>query len=287
MGKRMDYMLFPDGKRKAMTLSYDDGVVQDRRLVRILNQYNMKCTFNLGAGVLGAHEELKMGSKTVDVSKIDPDEVAALYADHEVAGHGLWHSSLANIGSPAAMYETIEDKRQLESLTGKIVRSFAYPFGQFNEQVKELLQLAGYQSARTVISSGDFSIPQDFMAWEATCHHNDPRLMELAKMFCEGDNRFPMAKLFYLWGHAYEFDVDDNWEVIEAFAQYVSQFVADIWFATNAEIVDYVTAYRALKYSADASMIMNPTSTEVWLGIAGQSIRIAPGETVSISDTGY
>ena len=32
MGKRFDSLVFPGGKGKACTLSYDDGVVQDRRL---------------------------------------------------------------------------------------------------------------------------------------------------------------------------------------------------------------------------------------------------------------
>ena len=35
MGKRFDIMLFPEGKAKAFSLSYDDGVVQDRRLVEM------------------------------------------------------------------------------------------------------------------------------------------------------------------------------------------------------------------------------------------------------------
>ena len=53
MGKRFDTLLFPGGRNKVFTLSYDDGVTQDRRLVEIFNRYNVKCTFNLGCGNLG------------------------------------------------------------------------------------------------------------------------------------------------------------------------------------------------------------------------------------------
>lgn len=286
MGKRMDSMLFPGGKKKALTLSYDDGVVQDRRLLSIIEQYGLKATFNLGAGVLGFQGEAPINGKMVDISKVKPEEVAGLYANHEVAGHGLWHSSLPSIGTPAAMYEIIEDKRQLENLTNRLVRSFAYPFGTFNDEVKDLLRMAGYESARTVISTGRFDIPKDFLEWEATCHHNDPKLMELAKEFCEGGHPFAPAQLFYLWGHAYEFDADDNWEVIESFARYMAQYADQIWFATNGQIVDYVNAYRQLKYSADASLIMNPTKTELWLKTPKQVICVLPGETVWIPDTG-
>ena len=43
----MNYMLFPDAKQKALTLSYDDGVVQDIRLMEILNKNGIKATFNI------------------------------------------------------------------------------------------------------------------------------------------------------------------------------------------------------------------------------------------------
>ena len=53
MGKRFDALLFPGRKHKAFTLSYDDGVVQDRRLIELFDQYHAKATFNLGYGHLG------------------------------------------------------------------------------------------------------------------------------------------------------------------------------------------------------------------------------------------
>ena len=43
-------MRFPGGLRKAVTLSYDDGVEQDRELIGILDQAGLKCTFNLNSG---------------------------------------------------------------------------------------------------------------------------------------------------------------------------------------------------------------------------------------------
>ena len=77
MGKRFDTLLFPGGKSKAFTLSYDDGVVQDRRLAELFRKYGLKCSFNLGSGVLG-HQEVRSvpGEKELDVSKISPEEVA-------------------------------------------------------------------------------------------------------------------------------------------------------------------------------------------------------------------
>ena len=49
MAKKV-FMRFPGGLGKALTLSYDDGVEQDIKLIDILNRYGLKCTFNLNSG---------------------------------------------------------------------------------------------------------------------------------------------------------------------------------------------------------------------------------------------
>ena len=57
-----------------------------------------------------------------------------------------------------------------------------------------------------------------------------------------------------LWGHSYEFEADGNWDVIERFAAYTGNR-DEIWYATNLELYDYMTAYDRLLFSADGSMV--------------------------------
>ena len=296
MGKRFDQMLFPGGKTKALTLSYDDAVVQDRRLVALMNQYGVKGTFNVGSRVLGFQGEGKdFEGRSFDISKIPPEEVKRLYEGQEVGGHGLYHSSLPHVGTPLAMREIIEDKVLLEDLTGAILTMFAYPFGAYDDNVRTLLRLAGYHGARTVKSTHGFAIPEDFLVWDPTCHHDDPNLMKLIEDFCEGKAFRFGPSLFYLWGHAYEFDQKDHWDVIERFLKYVQAFKDRIWFATNGEIMAYVEAFRSLQYSADGHLIRNPSALTVWLGVPGtleengeerfKVYTIQPGETAQIAPT--
>ena len=47
----MEY-LYPGGLAKAITFSYDDGQVYDRRLIEIFNQAGFKGTFHLNSGNL-------------------------------------------------------------------------------------------------------------------------------------------------------------------------------------------------------------------------------------------
>ena len=44
------YPIFPGGKRKAFTLSYDDAWPEDRPLIKLMNEYGIKGTFNLNSG---------------------------------------------------------------------------------------------------------------------------------------------------------------------------------------------------------------------------------------------
>ena len=261
MGKRFDSLLFPCFRNKAFTLSYDDGVIQDRRLVEIFNKYNVKCTFNLNFGVLDHEQIIEFpGRPKVDISRVKKEEVKALYADHEVGGHGLYHSDLASLGEPYAMYEIIDDKAGLEQLVGKPLRMFAYPFGIYNDTVKKLLKQAGYKGARTIKSTHTFDLPADPFVLDPTCHHNDEKLMELADQFLTG--RSFKSKLFYVWGHGYEFDGGNNWNVIEDLCAKVGNH-DDVWYATNGEILAYLEAYKMLEYSVDGSMIYNPSCIDV------------------------
>lgn len=263
MSLRFDTLLFPGGKRKAFTLSYDDGVIQDRRLAELFRQHGLKCSFNLGSGVLGEQAVRSFPEREIDVSKIRAEEVETIYRGHEICGHGLYHSALSSIGTPLAMYEIIEDKRRLEAISGRPLKMFAYPFGLYNDKVVEILSLAGYQGARTVHSTHRFDIPEDFLRWDPTCHHDDEGLMELARQFVEDGGYAPM--LFYVWGHAYEFDGNDNWQRIEALAEFICRYPEQIWFASNGEIIDYVNAYRRLEYSADGLLIYNPSAQDVFI----------------------
>ena len=49
-------MRFPEGRLKAVTFSYDDGVRQDERLIEIFDKYGVKGTFNINSGIMGSAE---------------------------------------------------------------------------------------------------------------------------------------------------------------------------------------------------------------------------------------
>ena len=48
------YICFPEGRYKALTLSYDDGKITDRRLTEIFRAADIRATFHLNSAYLGS-----------------------------------------------------------------------------------------------------------------------------------------------------------------------------------------------------------------------------------------
>lgn len=276
-------MLFPEGKSKAFTMSYDDGVIQDRRLVALMNSVGVKGTFNLNSGFLGRKERAIIDGMDTDITKIAEEEVAVLYHGHEIANHGVTHLKVTDVGTDVVAYQIIEDRKRLESLAGEVCQGFAYPFGCYSDKAIQALNACGIVYARTVENTGTFDLPQDFMKWNPTCHHNDDRLMSLVKDFCEEDGMFGSPRLFYLWGHSYEFDQRENWNIIEDLMDYIKDYKEKVWFATNIEIYRYVTAFEQLIYTVDGSKVYNPTAIDIYLSVDGDCFPIPSGKTVKLT----
>lgn len=225
-------MVFPGNKMKAVTFSYDDGVEQDIRLTALLNRYHLKGTFNLNSGIqTGASHWENNGAH---IRRINQAKLREVYAGHEVAVHTLTHPHLEELDIPTIENEILRDRENLERIFGAKVCGMAYPFGTYDERVLQVVRESGIRYARAVQTTGGFQLPQQPLELRGTCHHDDPRLMELAEAFVRAEPSEPM--LFYLWGHSYEFDVHNNWDVIERFCALIGGR-DDIFYGTNAEVL--------------------------------------------------
>ena len=276
--KNYRMLRFPDFKSKALTLSYDDGTVHDKKLMEILDANGIKCTFNINSGFF---------AKKTRETHFTIEEAVELYKNtpHEIAIHGVNHYPLANIPEEMAVSEIIEDRKNLEKIFGRIIKGMAYANGSYDDNVVDILKRCGIKYARTTVSTNGFSIPNDWLRLSATCHHSHPELMKLADEFLKcSESKSCWAhnpKLFYLWGHSYEFNNNNNWNVIEEFAKKVGNR-EDVWYATNSEVYDYVLAYDRLEFSADGTIITNPTDKDVFLDWFGKNVKVSAGKTVTV-----
>lgn len=133
--------------------------------------------------------------------------------------------------------------------------------------------------SRTINSTKSYAIPNDFLAWNPTCHHNENMMDRLEHLY--DYDPFNRMRLLYIWGHSNEFDMANNWHIIEEFCK-ASSDRDDTWYATNIEIVDYINALRTLRVAVDRSIIFNPSSIEVWVTVNGESLSIKSGEVVRL-----
>ena len=254
------YTCFPGGRHKVLTMSYDDGRLEDRRLVALFNRYGIRGTFNLNSGITAAN-------------RIPPSERRELYQGHEIACHTSLHPTSARCPLEQVARQVLEDRLALEECTGAPVRGLAYPNGSWTPEIAALLPALGIRYARVVGDTHDFAIPHDFMTWKATCHHAH-NLLEDGRRFVD---LFKTQYLYmmYVWGHSYEFVTEDDWGLMEEFCRLVSGR-EDTWYATNIQIVDYLADAARLQFTAAADKVYNPNAQTIWLSVDGRMIE-APG----------
>ena len=231
-----------NGKMKALTFSYDDGVGQDRRLIEIFNKYGLKGTFNLNSKLLGRKENKGMVCGTfIDRPTAMPEDVKYIYEGHEVAAHTLGHPLLTAIEDDKEVIRQVEEDRQrLSELAGYDVVGFAYPCGGQNhdDRVAKLIkENTGVKYCRTIISNYSFEPQEDLYKFKPTVYH----FMEFNKMFELGEKFLEMKaetpQIFYVWGHAYEFDIrESDWQRMEEFCKMMSGH-DDIFYGTNKEVL--------------------------------------------------
>ena len=227
-----------NGKNKAVTFSFDDGVTQDKRLIEILNKYGLKATFNLNSALLGLNGELNRNNHIVRHDKNSAEKVAEIYRGHEVAVHTLVHPNLTELADNDVFWQVEADRKLLESLVGYDVRCMAYPCGGVNndERVASVIKnRTKIRFARTITSSYSFDIPDNLLRYNPTVYYIEKdKLFSLGEAFLKLKADKP--QVLYVWGHSYEMDAEYiSWQEFEEFCKMISG-KDDIFYGTNGQI---------------------------------------------------
>lgn len=230
-----------NGKKKAITFSYDDGVTQDIRLIEIFNRHGLKATFNLNSELLGRTGRLERPTYSVQHDKVAPQDVRRIYEGHEVAVHTLTHPLLPAIEDDAEIIRQVEqDRLNLSELVGYEVCGMAYPCGGQNndERVASIIrEHTGVRYARALKTDKSFSVKKDPYRFQGTVYHHGEwdQMLALAERFLSEESDEPM--LFYIWGHAYEFDIfPERWAQFDEFCASIAHR-KDVFYGTNREIL--------------------------------------------------
>lgn len=230
-----------NGKNKALTFSYDDGVSQDIRLIGIFNKYNLKATFNINSALAGTEGFLEREGVRVEHRRIKTEDIKHVYDGHEIAAHTLTHPFLPNIEDEReVLCQVEEDRQKLSELAGYEVLGFAYPGPgtNCNDRVADIIRKGTpIKYARTVPTTQSFDICEDLYQYKGSIYHHKEwdRIFDMAEEFVNLNTDTP--KVFYIWGHAYEFDIyPERWHMFDELCSMLSGR-DDIFYGTNLEIL--------------------------------------------------
>lgn len=229
---------FQAGKvKKAVTFSYDDGVVQDVKMVDLMAKYGIKATFNINSELLGQGGFLRFPDACLCHYKVKPEDVRDIYQGHEVAVHTLTHPALTEQTDDEVIRQVEQDRLNLSELVGYEVTGMAYPGGLYDDRVVSLLRdKTGVRYSRTIDNNGSFDVQSNLYQLQPTVFHQDyDKMFALAEEFLSMKAEKP--QIFYIWGHAYEQDIgNDKWTRLEEFFKLISGH-DDIFYGTNKEVL--------------------------------------------------
>lgn len=267
---------YPDGKYKALIMSYDDGLVQDIQLIQLFNQNKIIGTFNLNSAYLGATRN--WFGDSVFQRYIPKDSLLIVYKNHEIAAHGAFHKDFVNISDAEILEELNADISVLTELTSREIKSMAYPFGNTNEHIAKVVSTTQITNARTVSDTYKFDLPTDYLIWNPTCH--DSKALDYLDEYL-ALNKHELS-LFYVWGHSWEFGDEKRWENIVKFCKQIGDR-NDIWYTGTGQFTDYIRAIK--KVEIHDNEIINPLENEnVWIETSRGFRTLKHGEKLKIKN---
>ena len=190
------YTCFPGGKHKVLTMSYDDGRLEDRRLVELFNRYGIRGTFNLNGGLPRPE-------------RIPESEWVELYKGHEVACHTYHHPTISRSPLDQTARQVLADRMQLEGVMGYPRARPCLPQRQLDTGDRRPAARAGHPLRPRCGRHPRLCDAPRLMTWKATCHHTH-NLLEDGKRFVEL-YKTQYLYMMYVWGHSFEFRTEEDW----------------------------------------------------------------------------
>lgn len=150
-------------EKKQIILTFDDGYTDNYNYAfPLLKKYGFKCVIyllshlNYNKWDVEVKENPEHKFDLMDMSMIKEMEEYGI----EFGGHTKTHPKLATLPIEIAQEEILTSKKVLEEKLGHALISFAYPYGNLNEDVKKIVKNSGYNFA-VATDSGDISFSED------------------------------------------------------------------------------------------------------------------------------
>jgi peptidoglycan/xylan/chitin deacetylase (PgdA/CDA1 family) len=157
-------------KNTVVSLTFDDGDADNYLVRSVLSENDLHATFYVVSGFTGTD------------GYMTEQQLQDLYADgNEIGGHTLSHSKLTDVRGADLKREVCEDRMNLIA-HGFEVTSFAYPYGHYDAESKQVVMDCGYNNARGVVDGPDTAPPGDVFVLQAMPYIvSDTRLAKMLR----------------------------------------------------------------------------------------------------------
>ena len=237
---------------KIITTSWDDGALEEFKLVELLTKYNIPATFYIP----------KTNPERTVITEIQIKELAAMF---EIGGHTLNHVFLTKVDTAKQWQEIEGCFSWLREILDVVPQSFCAPKGLYNPAIVKMVQEAGFINLRTthLLENQLLDLKNDLPLLHTTLqlyeHSKLTYLKHLLKrkklstlvnwlvLNAETDLlkltekhlcaiRKKGVGCFHLWGHSWEIEKYQLWKKLEAVFKLLSN-QQDFSFLQNKEIV--------------------------------------------------
>jgi len=184
--------MFPIGEnfQKQIAITFDDGFSNVLRYgLKPLAENKFRAIQFLVAGLLGKTNEWDARNGETPEPLMDVAQASEwLDAGHEIGSHTLTHPHLTRIPLEQAREEIVASKKKLEDLFGRAVEHFCYPYGDWNEAVRDLVIAAGYKTAFTTTAGVNISGDSPFELKRFTARYPSRNLKAIwSRLFSRDD----------------------------------------------------------------------------------------------------
>lgn len=137
--------------KKSILLTFDDGYKDFYdNAFPIIKKYNANAIVFITAGLVGTFNQWDYEKLNVRKKLMNWEEIKRVYKEGiEIGSHTLTHPFLTKIPKEKAKKEIQDSKKMLEDMLSTEITCFCYPYGDYNETIRDLVVEAGYKYAFT------------------------------------------------------------------------------------------------------------------------------------------
>lgn len=201
--------------------SWDDGTIEDLKLVDLLKKYDIVAMF-----YFPVYPGLANGRK--GRKSLDKEQRQTIAKDFDIGSHTLTHPLLTRIDPSIARTEIENSKLMLQDEFGREVDFFAYPRGYANPELQMMVKEAGYKGARSTIV-GRIHPSENPYFEETTVHvgcnrkeYAGKKWLDYALDMLDQAIKTPNS-VYHLFGHSWEIEKNDGWYDLEKLLKEINE----------------------------------------------------------------